>query len=73
VLHFLSAVLIAVLLSKLAHFLNDSGFGIINGVEGKLDNNISEFRETSMYYIYVLYALQLVSKPSLFLSSQLND
>jgi len=66
VMHFSVAVVVAVVLSKLAHFLNDSGFGVINGVEGKLDNNISEFRETSMYYIYVLYALQLVRHRSLF-------
>jgi len=66
IIYFPIAIVVAVVLSKCAHFFNDSGFGIINGVQGKLDNNISEFRETSMYYIYILYALQLVGRPSLF-------
>ena len=68
VIYFLWAIIISFLLSKFAHFLNDLDFGVVNGAQGKIYKNISEFRETSMYYIYVLYALQLVGRPSLFLS-----
>jgi len=64
--YFVGAIVIAVILSKFAHKLDDAGYGVINGIQGQLHNNISEFRETSMYYIYLLYALQLVSKDRLF-------
>ncbi len=36
----------------------DNGFGIINGSSGFLGGNVSEFRETTSYYIYLLYAIQ---------------
>ncbi len=66
VIYFSLSVVLALVLSKTAHYFNNNGFGIIDGVQGKLDNNISEFRETSIYYVYVLYALQLVSFDGLF-------
>ena len=62
---FLGMAVIALVFSKLAHWFDDGGFAIINGVEGKMHNNISEFRETSIYYIYLLYALQLVGRDKL--------
>ena len=57
---FILSIILAVLLSKVAHYLDDNGFGIINGVQGNLHKTIAEFRETSMYYLYFLYAVQLV-------------
>lgn len=71
--YFIYALISAVVLSKLAHTLDDAGFGVINGAQGKLASNISEFRETSIYYICVLYMLQLVSCPSLFSKCKTND
>ncbi|MDH3903302.1 MAG: hypothetical protein OEU84_11895 [Xanthomonadales bacterium] len=49
-----TAVLI-VLLSLLAHYLDDAGHSIIAGNPGNLDKNISEFRELNMYYLFLLY------------------
>ena len=69
VIYFSMSVVLTLILSKVAHYFNDAGFAIVDGVQGKLDNNISEFRETSIYYIYILYALQLVRKPSLFVNN----
>jgi hypothetical protein len=52
---------VAFICSKGAHQLDDMGFGIINGVNGNLNQTIAEFRETSIYYLYFLYAIQLFS------------
>ena len=57
---FILSIILAVIFSKIAHYLDDNGFGIINGIQGNLHKTIAEFRETSMYYLYFLYALQLV-------------
>lgn len=62
---FVGMAVLALVFSKLAHWFDDGGFAIINGVEGKMHNNISEFRETSIYYVYLLYALQLVGRDKL--------
>ena len=50
---------LAFVCSKGAHQLDDMGLGIINGVNGNLNQTIAEFRETSIYYLYFLYAIQL--------------
>ena len=57
---FILSVLIAVAGSKVAHYLDDNGFAVINGYHGNLHKTIAEFRETSVYYVYLLYALQCV-------------
>ena len=57
---FIAGFAIAVIASKIAHGLEDYGFDVINGVAGGLTNNISEFRETSCYYFFMLYALFLI-------------
>lgn len=51
--------------SNIAHLLNDQGMGIIQGTQGNLKGNISEFRELGTYYFSVLYALQLLKLDSL--------
>ena len=45
--------------SKFAHYLDDQGLAVINGVDGNLSGTIAEFRETSTYYLYFLYALTI--------------
>lgn len=59
-------LIVGVACSSLAHFLDDSGMGTINGRAGGMSGNISEFRETSSYYLYFLYALQLAKTRPLF-------
>lgn len=58
---FIIGLIIAVVCSKIAHNLDDNSFGVINGVQGNLYKTIAEFRETSLYYLFLLYALQLAS------------
>jgi hypothetical protein len=58
-LWFIPALIVSALCSSVGHFLEDNGFGIINGSSGFLEGNVSEFRETTSYYIYLLYAIQL--------------
>lgn len=53
--------IVAFICSKSAHQLDELGFGMINGVNGNLNATIAEFRETSIYYLYFLYAIQLYS------------
>ncbi len=57
---FIYSVIIALVCARLAHYFDDQGYGAIQGVQGNLHNTIAEFRETSMYYLYLLYAIQLV-------------
>ncbi len=59
---FSAALLLSFIFSSVAHYLNEQGFGIIDNQQGLLDGNISEFRETSTYYLFLLYALQLIKK-----------
>ncbi len=47
--------LLMIFLSLLAHRLDDAGLAVINGVEGNLHNNISEFRELNLYYLLLIY------------------
>lgn len=54
-----ATVVLIVVLSSLAHYLDDAGHAIIAGIPGVLDKNISEFRELNMYYIFLLYTAVL--------------
>lgn len=63
---FVVAFTLVILFSSLAHYLDDLGLADINGVAGSLEGNISEFRETSTYYLYLLYAIQLITTKGLF-------
>lgn len=51
----IGTVIAMVLLSRLAHGLDDAGYSIIGGTEGILHKNISEFRELNMYFLLLLY------------------
>ena len=52
----ISTVILVVLLSILAHNLDDAGYSVIGGRTGNLHKNISEFRELNMYYLFLLYS-----------------
>lgn len=56
---FIIGFIISFVFSRFAHFLQDIGWDVINGSPGNLRYNISEFREATTYYLYMLYALQL--------------
>ncbi len=56
---FILVLIIAAGTSNLAHYLDGLEWDIINGVQGSLFGNTSEFRETNTYYICLLYAIQL--------------
>lgn len=51
----IATVMLIVLLSLLAHWLEDSGYAVIGSNAGNLQSNISEFRELNMYYLFLLY------------------
>jgi hypothetical protein len=55
----ISTVILIVMLSIFAHSLEDAGYSIISGVPGNLDKNISEFRELNLYFLFLLYSVQL--------------
>lgn len=63
---FIAGFILSVFISRIAHTLDDSGFAVINGVAGSLTGNISEFREVSTYYLFLLYAIQLIRTRPLF-------
>ena len=63
---FIVGFAIGITASKVAHLLDTQGMGTINAVEGNLSGNISEFRELSNYYFFMLYAIQLLKSGSLF-------
>jgi len=63
---FIAGFAVSLSCSNFAHFLDDQGLGIIAMQEGNLTGNISEFRELSNYYFFMLYALQLHKLESLF-------
>ena len=67
---FIVGFAISIALSKVAHLADDQGMGVIDGVEGNLSGNISEFRELSNYYFFVLYAVQLLKSQALFETEQ---
>lgn len=48
--------------ARLAHWLDDLGFGIIDGEQGNLYLNISEFRELNLYLLILLYVLSLFQR-----------
>lgn len=62
---FIATLIVSFLCTSLAHYLDDQGMGMINGRPGILDGNVSEFRETTTYYLYLLYALQLTKTTDL--------
>ena len=62
---FIAGFAAIILGAQIAHLLDDHGMGMIEGTEGNLWGNISEFRELGTYYFYVLYALQLRKLDSL--------
>ena len=49
-------MIVMVLMSKLAHLLNDLGFA----ETGSIHKNISEFRELTIYYIFLVYLCEVV-------------
>jgi hypothetical protein len=51
--------------AQMAHLLDDQGMGVIQGTDGNLSGNISEFRELGTYYFCLLYAVQLRKLDSL--------
>lgn len=63
---FIAGFALTIILAKIAHSLDDQGMAVINGTEGNLTGNISEFRELSNYYFFMLYASQLLRLQSLF-------
>lgn len=56
---FIAGLAVAYIASRFAHYFSGLGLGEIDGVSGGLKGNISEFREASIFYLYMLYALQL--------------
>ena len=56
---FVIVFIISIVFSRFAHFLEGMDWDVINGGTVTLKGNISEFRETTTYYFYLLYALQL--------------
>jgi len=68
--YFVAGFILAFLLSRLTHVLHDQGLGIINGIEGNLFGNLSEFREQNTYYFYLLYAIQLTKTQLTFACSR---
>lgn len=54
-----ATVLLMVVLSLLAHELDQAGLSIIDGSPGNLEYNISEFRELNLYYLFLLYFADL--------------
>lgn len=55
----IATVVLIVLLSLLAHNLDDAGYSVIGEIPGNLHKNISEFRELNMYYLFLLYVATL--------------
>lgn len=57
---FIIGFIMTIIYSRIAHGLNDLELSIIDGIEGSLAGNISEFREHNTYYLYLLYAFQII-------------
>ncbi|NOQ93215.1 MAG: hypothetical protein GQ547_01120 [Methylophaga sp.] len=58
---FILGFLLTILYSRIAHSLDDLELSVIDGVYGSLRGNISEFREHNTYYLYLLYAFQVIN------------
>lgn len=54
-----ATALLMFVLSVLAHELDQAGLSEINGTLGNLEYNISEFRELNLYYLFLLYIVDL--------------
>lgn len=63
-LWFAAGFILAFIFSRFAHYFDTAGYDIINGHKGNLHGTIAEFRETSLYYLYFLYTLQLIKTVS---------
>lgn len=55
----IATVVLIVLMSSLAHALDDAGYAVIGDSPGNLYKNVSEFRELNMYYLFLLYVASL--------------
>ncbi len=62
---FIAGFTLVLLFSSLSHYLDDIGMAYIDDMQGGLKGNISEFRETNTYYLFLLYAVQLVTTKEL--------
>ena len=58
--YFIAGFFLTFVYSQVAHSLEGRNFGVINGVDGNMVGNISEFRELNTYYLYFLYGLQII-------------
>ena len=58
--YFVVGFILIFMFSQIAHILEDNGFSVINGVDGNMVGNISEFRELNTYYLFFLYGVQIV-------------
>jgi len=58
---FILSFILTIFYSRVAHGLDDLGLSVIDGVQGSLSGNISEFREHNTYYLYLLYAFQVIN------------
>jgi hypothetical protein len=58
----IATVVVIVLLSLLAHYLDDAGFARVADNPGNLHKNISEFNELNMYYLFLLYIVLLYER-----------
>ena len=54
-----ATVLLMAAFSVIAHALEDAGLGVIDGASGHLASNVSEFRESNIYYLFLLYIYEL--------------
>ncbi len=66
---FIIGFVISIASSNVAHLLDTQNMGVINSIDGNLSGNISEFRELTNYYFFMLYAFQLRKLKSLLKSS----
>ncbi len=58
---FILTIILMFVLSRLAHYLEDTGAGTIGSLHGK----ISEFRELFTYYVFFIYFFELIFRRSL--------
>jgi len=58
----IATVVVIVLLSLLAHYLDNAGFARVADNPGNLHKNISEFNELNMYYLFLLYTVLLYER-----------
>ncbi|NIM70318.1 MAG: hypothetical protein GTN86_07115 [Xanthomonadales bacterium] len=59
---FTATVMLLLMVSALAHGLDDRGLGIIHGSQGNLHKNISEFGELLLYYLAMVYTVETAGR-----------